>query len=287
MKKILCLLSLLLFCGFLFSCATDEEDDESQTMGCYLANGKVYLAIPKVDNTLIIQIYRQDEKGVIYNIGEIQPSYISSTISYAFEDELAAERTYTYRVFYLLYKAPGYFATDWTSPIKVQGSPYNTEPVPSVTTGAYLDYDDKAVQLTMTNGEIFFQNKADDSIFKNYILKLGFQCSGSTYLVKLGDVYDEKTGFNDFTENSKLSLNSKLPSSWKNKTISQVGAIYEKEYFFPTGSTESNYLYKVRYWSTPVAVTMKKDGKKITEFTIKNDSDSDNNYIYTPPIDTK
>ncbi|MCR5495038.1 MAG: hypothetical protein K6F15_05320 [Treponema sp.] len=285
MKKLLFLLGLLLVSGLLFSCAADdEEDDDSQNLGWYLANGKVYLAVPKVEKTLLIQIYRKDASGNIYNIGEINPSYVVSTISYAFEDELVANKPYTYMAFYLLYESPGYFATDWTDTIYVTGSAYDTEPTPVVSSSAYLDYDEDTLRMTMTGGNISFTDESDDSIFKKYSLALGVKKSDSNHIVKLGDVYNATTDWDRFEETEDIVMDSVLPTSWQNQTLSLLGAIYKKEELFPSTSDETNYLYKTIHWSLPKAVKLVIDSKTVTSFTVSKGSAEDVDYIYSGPI---
>lgn len=286
MKKILCLLGLLLFCGFLFSCSSDEDEEEAQNLGWYLANGKVYLAAPKIEKTAFIQIYRQDETGTIYNIGEIIPNYALSTISYAFEDELAANRKYQYMALYILFTSPGYFMTDWTESITVTGSAYTNDPAPVVNSAAYLDYDTDTLRMTMTDGSISFQDETADSIFEKYKLGLVVKNGSSTHYVKLGDKYDDDTStWDDFLAGEDLVMDSVLPGSWQNTDLSLVGAIYQKEEYFPNTATEDNYLYKTIYWSKPAEVKIKSDGKELTSFTVVKGDSSENGFIYTPPIE--
>lgn len=286
MKKFLCLLGLLLFCGFLFSCSSDEDEEEAQNLGWYLANGKVYLAAPKIEKTAFIQIYRQDEKGNIYNIGEIIPNYVASTISYAFEDELAANQKYKYMALYILFTSPGYFMTDWTDLITVAGSAYTNDPVPAISSAAYLDYDKDTLRMTMTDGSIAFQDETADSIFEKYTLGLVVKNGSSTQYVKLGDKYDADTStWDDFLAGEDIVMDSVLPGSWQNTELSIVGAIYKKEEYFPKSDDSENFLYKTIYWSKPAEVTVKCEGKVLKTFTVVKGDSSENGFIYTPPIE--
>lgn len=272
------LLGILLLGGLFVSCSGDDEEDKEQ-LGYYIANGKVYLAVPHRDKTIYVKIYRTDAKETVYyHIGEIIPSAINCAISYTFEDELVVNTTYKYLAVYYMWG--DYFITDWTDEVNVLGSSFSSLPVAHVSSDAYFTYDADTSRLTLTEGEIGFSDVTDsDSFFKDYSVNLCLKCGGETSLLKL-----TKDNHTNFTKDEYLSMDAVLPASFIGNKVTMVGPVLQKETKFPENATAETLQYKTIHWSNPAIVKVMLDSKNVTEFTVTKHS-SDSGYDYDSPID--
>lgn len=295
MKKILGLLGLLLLCGIFCACSSSDDEETEKKLGYYVANGKVYLAVPAHEKTLYIQIYRKDADGNIFNIGQIRPTLLNTMVSYTFEDELVANKKYQYMAMY--YQFPDYEITDWTDDIFVYGSKFDSEPAPVVEENVYFDFDSETLKLKLKNGNICFPDKTkneedaedksradpddddkEDSFYKNYILTLGFESESGATLVKLNDEYKV------FEEDEYLTLDSVLPGNFMGKSVKIIGSVYEKIDRYPDNAKSNTLQYKAVHWSVPAKVKVKENDKLVDSIVVSKTTAEESEFDFNAPV---
>lgn len=292
MKKILGLLGLLLLCGIFCACSSSDDEETEKKLGYYVANGKVYLAVPSLEKTLYIKIYRKDLDGNIYNVGQIKPTTWNTLLSYTFADELTANKKYKYMAVYYLLN--GYDITDWTDEITVYGSAFASEPVPVIQDGVYFEYDSKTLRMQLENGNICFPDKdtndtgsssrgdsgtdpEDTSLFKDFALTLSFACGDDTTLIKLNDEHKV------YERDEFLSMDSVLPDGYIGRSLNQIGLMYQKIESYPPDSKEL-VLYKTVHWSLPAKIKISENGKVLDPLVVSKHVPEENQFDFDAPI---
>lgn len=292
MKKILSLLGLLLLCGIFCACSSSDDEETEKKLGYYVSNGKVYLAIPSIEKTLYIKVYRKDLDGNINNVGQIKPATWNTLMSYTFADELTANKKYKYMAVYYLLN--GYDITDWTDEITVYGSSFANEPVPVIQDGVYFEYDSKTLRMQLKNGNICFPDKdkndaedisrgdsdpepEDDSLFKDFTLTLCFASGDDTTVIKLNDEHKV------YEQDEFLSMDSVLPNGYIGRQLSQIGLMYQRIETYPPDSKDF-ILYKTVHWSLPAKIKISENGKILDPLVVSKHSSEESQFDYDKPI---